>query len=132
MKNTTLNATLYITKDALKGYMQCFLKYIALLSILSSLILCKNASAQIDSKYDSKYSFKYNFTSTCFDASVFSEIMKDYTVIHSEVLYIDNEISIYDFIVLAINTKRLMVIREVKGKSSFICVISDFSKKIRM
>lgn len=106
-----------------KVYTSGLLKYLKVFIALQLLVISTTALPQ--------KTFKYNFTSNCFDA-VIHDLSQEYNILYSELMYIDNELSIFDFIVLSKSNKRLLIVREVKGKTNFVCVLSDFSHKTRM
>lgn len=92
--------------------------------MFSLLTFCSSLKAQ--------ESFTQNFPSTCYDVDVLMTKIGDYTVLQSELMYADKEYSIFDVMIAVKSSKKVLIVREVKGKVNFACLISEFTQKKRV
>jgi len=111
----------------MKKHSNSFIRFFQILiaSLMFSLLtFCTSLKAQ--------ESFTQNFPSTCYDIGVLIEKIGDYTVLQSELMYADKDYSIYDAMIAVKSSKKVLIVREVKGKVNFACLISEFRQKKRV
>lgn len=75
--------------------------------------------------------FTQDFLSTCYTTSDFTENPAEYTVLRTEFVYKNTSSTVQDILVLQNKTKKVLVLREFRGKANAVCVLSVFTNKKR-
>lgn len=87
--------------------------------VFSLLTFCSSLKAE--------ESFSQDFPSRCFKTDYLIKQIGEYTILQHEEIYRDGDNVAHDILIGVNKNKKVMLIRQIKGKISIACIISEFT-----